>query len=115
MGGRPTGKKRVSPRVAKAIAGRRIEQLLRSAEEECRSGNLERGRRYVTLARKIGMRTNTRMPKEHLFCRECNSPLIPGRNCTVRLRNARLTMRCEVCGSIKRMPYLREKREKDDR
>jgi len=105
-----TARKRISQREARMIAQERMERLLRLAEEEGRAGNLERGRRYVTLARRIGMRTNTRMPRGFLYCRQCMSPLIPGKNCTVRLRNNRVTTTCEECGHVHRHPYLMEKR-----
>ncbi|MEN3052126.1 MAG: hypothetical protein ABC596_09995, partial [Candidatus Methanosuratincola petrocarbonis] len=73
--------------MAKAIARERMEKLLDLAEKEALFGNLERGRKYVYLARRIGMRTNTSVPKGHLFCKTCHSPLVPGRNCSVRLRS----------------------------
>jgi len=96
------------------IARERMERLLYLAEEEGRLGNLERGRRYVTLAKRIGMRTNTRMPRGFLYCRSCMSPLVPGKNCTVRLRSSRVTMTCQECGHIQRHPYLKEKRGENE-
>lgn len=108
-GGYHTGR-RISARKARSIARERIEKLLTLAEEEALAGNIERGRRYVELARKIGMRTNTRMPKEFMFCKQCDSPLIPGRNCRVRLRSNHISIRCLNCGHIRRHSYLAEKR-----
>jgi ribonuclease P protein subunit RPR2 len=35
-------------------------------------------------------------------------PLLPGVDCSVRLRNRKITMKCFRCGSFKRMPYLEE-------
>jgi ribonuclease P protein subunit RPR2 len=96
------------------IARERMERLLLLAQDEGRVGNLERGRRYVTLARRIGMRTNTHMPKDFMFCRECMSPLIPGKNCIIRLRNNRVITTCQECGHIQRHPYLMEKREENE-
>jgi ribonuclease P protein subunit RPR2 len=92
------------------IANERIQRLLNLAEEQALTGNIERGRRYLQLARRIGMKTNTRMPREFLYCRECFSPLVPGKNCTVRLRSNHITTTCKECGYIRRHPYLAEKR-----
>lgn len=87
-----------------------MEKLLTMAVDEAFKGNMERGRRYVSLAKRIGMRTNTRMPKTILYCKHCLSPLIPGRNCVVRLRSGRISMTCKECGYIRRRPYIREKK-----
>lgn len=108
-GGYLTGR-RVSARKARSIARERMNRLLSLAEEEALKGNIERGRRYVELARKIGMRTNTRMPKGFMFCEQCDVPLVPGRNCRVRLRSNHVSIRCFDCGYVKRHPYLEEKR-----
>jgi ribonuclease P protein subunit RPR2 len=105
-----TGRKRISTAAAKAIAKERMELLLSLAETEALKGNVERGRRYVSLARKIGMRTNTSMPAGTMYCKRCLSPLIPGRNCVVRLRSNRISVTCKECGYIRRRPFLKEKR-----
>ncbi|HUV24134.1 MAG TPA: ribonuclease P protein component 4 [Methanomassiliicoccales archaeon] len=103
-------RKRISQKEARMIANERIQVLLNLAEEQALCGNIERGRRYVQLARRIGMRTNTRMPRKFLYCKDCLSPLIPGKNCTVRLRSNHVTTTCNDCGHIRRHPYLAEKR-----
>jgi len=66
-------------------------------------------RRYVALARRIGMRTGVRIPrsKKRFLCKCCGSPLIPGRNCRVRLRTKGwpiLIVTCLGCGALKRFP-----------
>jgi ribonuclease P protein subunit RPR2 len=107
-------KKRISNREARAIAQVRMERLLDLAMVEVREGRIERSRRYVTLARRIGMRTNTPMLKDRPYCRECMAALLPGINCRVRLRSDRVVMRCLSCGAVRRAPYLREKRGERD-
>ncbi|MGD0057239.1 MAG: ribonuclease P protein component 4 [Methanomassiliicoccales archaeon] len=87
-------------------------RLLSMAEEEARADRMERGRRYVQLATKIGMRTNTPMPKGFMYCRNCLLPLVPGKNCRVRLRSERVVTHCLECDAIRRTPYSREKKEK---
>ena len=92
------------------IARGRIDTLMPQAFDALREGNLPRARRYVELSRRIAMRTRIRMPSELLYCKACNAPLIPGVNCRVRLRSNRLVIHCLECDSVKRRPYLREKR-----
>ncbi|MBC7107811.1 MAG: ribonuclease P protein component 4 [Methanomassiliicoccales archaeon] len=96
---------------AHRIAKKRIEYLLALAESEALRDNFLRGKRYVELARRIGLRTNTSMPKGFMYCRKCLNPLIPGKNCHVRLRSNRVVIHCHNCGNIKRIPYLKEKRK----
>jgi ribonuclease P protein subunit RPR2 len=111
-GGHFTARRRISDHEAREIAMKRMVKLLIMAEEEARANRMERGRRYVELATKIGMRTNTPMPKGFMYCRSCLSPLVPGRNCRVRLRSDRVVTHCLECDGIRRTPYLREKKEK---
>lgn len=89
-----------------------MSRLLALAEQEIRADNMDRGKRYVRLATRIGTRTNTPMPKNFLYCRRCLSPLVPGRNCRVRTRSNRVVVNCLECGAIRRTPFVREKRER---
>lgn len=107
-------KKRISNREARRIAQERMGRLFDLALVEAREGRIDRSRRYVTLARRIGMRTNTSMPRDRPYCKECMAPLHPGTNCQVRLRSDRVVMHCLSCGAVRRVPYLREKRERDE-
>jgi len=90
------------------IAKERIQILFDLAEKEFKKYP-ERSRRYVQLARKIGLRYNVRLPKEikRKFCRKCDSLLLPGRSCTVRLDSKKraLTIKCLNCNKIYRYPY----------
>jgi ribonuclease P protein subunit RPR2 len=107
--GRSMAKKRISGRDMRGIARRRMERLLDLALVEAKEGRTERSRRYVQLARSIGMRTNTPMLKKRLYCHECMVALVPGYNCRVRLRSNRIGVHCLVCGHVRRMPYLKER------
>ncbi len=73
----------------------------------------DRAKRYVTLARKIAMRHNIRMPAslKRKFCRKCSSFFLPGTNCTVRTRASQqaVIIKCLACNNIIRYPYRREK------
>ncbi len=83
------------------------------ADDAVKEGKPDRARRYVDLARRIGMKTRTGIPKEYRYCHDCLIPLIPGVNCTVRLNNGKVCMTCAECGVVKRQPYTRE--QKHDR
>jgi ribonuclease P protein subunit RPR2 len=89
------------------IAKERIQVLFDLAEKEFKK-HPERSRRYVQLARKIGLRYNVRLPKEikRSFCKKCNGLLLPGKSCTVRFVGRKvLTIKCSNCNKIYRYPY----------
>ncbi|WP_340820233.1 ribonuclease P protein component 4 [Methanolobus sp. WCC4] len=92
--------------IARSIAQERIEYLFGLAKEEL-SSNPERSARYVSLARKIGMRHRVRIPAElkRSFCRNCGSLLVPGYNSRTRSKNGCVVVTCLNCGSIKRYPF----------
>jgi ribonuclease P protein subunit RPR2 len=94
------------------IAKERISILFKEADKEFRK-HPERSKRYVELAKKIGMRYKVRIPKDlkRRFCSKCLSYLKPGVNCRVRTRKEKraVTVTCLVCGSVSRHPYIREK------
>lgn len=104
--------RRVRRSLVKRIARERIILLLEQALSERR---LELARRYVELARKISMKHRVRIPLPYrrLYCKRCLSPLVPGRTARFRLRSRRfphIVIRCEMCGELRRIPYLREKK-----
>ncbi|MCX8174720.1 MAG: RNAase P [Candidatus Micrarchaeota archaeon] len=70
------------------IAMERIGILLDLAAEALRNGEEKYARRYVFLARKLSTRYNCRLPPaiRAKFCKGCGLPLLPGKNCRVRLR-----------------------------
>ncbi len=98
----------------KRIARERIVRLLRLADEIYRE-ELDLALKYGELARRISLRTRVKIPREWKwrFCKNCGSLLFPGVNAQVRLRDRRMphiVIHCLKCGSIRRIPYLREKR-----
>lgn len=97
-----------------SIAKERITILFSLAERE-RNDHPERSRRYVELARKIGMRYNVRLGKERKrrFCSKCNSFFIQGKNCKARARKEKqsIVFKCLECGHEQVYPYIKEKRE----
>ncbi len=92
----------------KRIAKERIDVLFGLAEKEF-DKHVERSRRYVQLARKIGLRYNVRFDAElkRNFCKKCNTLLIPGKTSTTRTdsKSKTINVKCTNCGDINRFPY----------
>lgn len=103
-------KRRISNDKIASIAAERISILVRLSEEALRNGRKDRAERYVSLALRICQKTRSSMPGDFVFCKKCHLPLIPGINQRVRVGGGRVVSTCGECGSIRRMPYLREKR-----
>jgi ribonuclease P protein subunit RPR2 len=74
--------------------------------------------RYVEIARKIAMSAKIRLPTRYRrrICKECNSLLVQGDNCRVRIRQRRephVVVTCLSCGHQTRF-LLRKKKEKNE-
>ncbi|MCL2143012.1 MAG: ribonuclease P protein component 4 [Methanomassiliicoccaceae archaeon] len=102
--------KRIPHRQIAEIAAARIDKLMRMSAEQASYGDADLARRYVEIARRISMRTRTKIPKEHIYCKNCLTPMASG-TFRVRLRNHKVVMVCAECGHIRRMPYLKEQKE----
>jgi ribonuclease P protein subunit RPR2 len=99
--------------IEKEIAKERIEILFDLAKKTFNS-NPKLANRYIQLMRKIAMKARVKIPlKYKLFiCKKCNSLLIPGKNCRVRIKSekgTKVTFTCLNCNSIKRYPVVKEK------
>ncbi len=90
------------------IAKERIEILFSLAEKEFKE-HPDRSKRYIELARKIGLRYNVRLSKDdkRKFCKICNTLLKPGISSKVRLDKSTKTInvQCLNCEKISRFPY----------
>lgn len=99
------------PEWQRRIAKERIEILFKLAEEEFKK-HPERSRRYIQLARKIGLRYNIRLSKslKRKFCKKCNSLLIPGFSSEVKIKSREkvVEVKCLNCGNVKRYPYSKK-------
>jgi len=86
--------------------------LFRLAESEALHRHPGRARRYVELARRIGMRYNVRVPApfKRSFCKKCFAFLLPSVSARVRVGRGRVVVTCTACGAIQRFPYTREQR-----
>ncbi|TGC06766.1 ribonuclease P protein component 4 [Methanolobus halotolerans] len=100
--------------VAKEIAAERISYLFDMAGREY-PYNPGRSDRYVSLAKKIGMRYRVSIPSElkKRMCKGCGSFLTPGGNCRVRLKNGLLIITCIKCGKVQRYFLPQEKLPSD--
>jgi ribonuclease P protein subunit RPR2 len=89
------------------IAKERIDILFGLAEKELKK-HPERSRRYVELARKIGMRYNVRLTKyKRKFCKNCNTLLKPGYTSEQRTDKGAIVIKCLKCNKIHRYPFKR--------
>ena len=91
------------------IAGIRMNKLMEMSKHQASYGDVDISRRYVDIAVRISRRTKTKVPKEHIYCKNCFIPAVPG-TFRVRLKNHKIIMTCTECGNVKRVPYVREQR-----
>jgi len=103
------GTRSLSPEKVK-IAKERVDILFNLAEKEFKK-HPERSKRYVELARKIGMRCNVRLTKKQKkkFCKKCNQLLVPKKTCKIKIDSNKKLMeiKCLNCGSVYRRPYVK--------
>ena len=91
---------RRKPEYQTKIARERIDILF----DEAKKADEDLARRYLRLAKKIGMRYNVKIGRERkkLFCKHCFTPFRAGR---ARLKNGYLSRECKFCGKTTRMKY----------
>jgi ribonuclease P protein subunit RPR2 len=99
----------------KQIARQRV-QILFERAEAARKNNPALSSHYVAMARKIAMAAKIRVPTEYRrrMCKKCNSYLVYGENCRVRVRQKRephVVITCLKCGSQTRI-MLRSRKER---
>jgi ribonuclease P protein subunit RPR2 len=92
------------------IALERMTTLFELAEWEALHRRPGRARRYVELARRIGMRYNVRVPRrfKRSFCKKCFAFLLPSVSARIRVNRGRVVVTCTACGAVQRHPYRRE-------
>ena len=101
----------------KQIAKQRIDILFEQANKVYKDSP-ELSSRYLGMARKIAMAAKIRLPIgfRRRTCKNCNSLLIYGQNCRVRVRQKRephVVITCLSCGWQTRI-LLRRKKEKKE-
>lgn len=83
------------------IAKERIELLFGEAKN---SSDKSLQKRYMKMAKKLGMRYNVRLGKrKKMFCKKCYCYF--GSTVRRRLKNGKLTIECPDCGHITRQLY----------
>ncbi|HEX9815908.1 MAG TPA: ribonuclease P [Candidatus Thermoplasmatota archaeon] len=90
------------------LAQERMRHLVALAEKAQRGKEATSEiKRYVSLARRIGMRYQVSLPQEmrRRICRGCESVLISGNTARHRVTSGRLTVTCLLCGAVKRYPF----------
>jgi len=96
------------------IAKERIEILFEKAEQALKNNNPGLSKRYVALARQIGMKLELPIPRnlKRKFCKKCSIFWIPGKTLRTRIKKheKRMTFTCLECGNIQRYPYIKEKK-----
>jgi ribonuclease P protein subunit RPR2 len=92
----------------RVLAQERMRRLVALAETAQRRADPPREvKRYVSLARRIGMRYQVSLPRDvrRRLCRGCETILIPGKTARHRVTSGRLAVTCLSCGTIKRYPF----------
>jgi ribonuclease P protein subunit RPR2 len=95
----------VSKKKQKEIANERIISLFSQADSIF-STNKSLANRYVTLARKIAMKTKVRIPVQlkRKFCKHCYKYLRSSVNSRVRTRAGKVVISCFECKKFMRIP-----------
>src|SRR2546426_9441774 len=88
------------------IALERMTTLFHLAEGEALQRHAGRARRYVELARRIGMRYNVRGPApfKRSFCKKCLAVLLPPVSARVPVGRGRVVVRCLTSGPVQGNP-----------
>ena len=105
---RPKEAKTTPDRQTEKIAQERVRTLFEQAEKTFKA-DPGLAQRYADLARRIAMRTRTRLPRDLRLrvCRGCGCYLAAGVNSRVRVRKRRephVATTCLRCGHITRIP-----------
>ncbi|TYL35920.1 ribonuclease P [Natronococcus pandeyae] len=88
------------------VAAERIERLHELARAAAASGEDDRARYYVRLARRVAERNRLTLPRQfrRFTCDSCDAYLRPGKNARVRLQDGHVVVTCD-CGAHARYPY----------
>ena len=99
----------------KRIAFDRIRRLMEFARRHA-AERPELAREAILLAMRVARKARIKIPREYrrTFCRRCGTSFYTPGSFTVRVRDRRSThvvVRCNVCGYVRRIPAVREKRK----
>lgn len=101
------------PQWMRRLAAERIDILLDRAKRTVR-GAPDLARRYVWLARRIGMRYLLPLGarRRRSICTHCHLPMVHGQTARVRIKRGKVVRTCLSCGTIIRLPLARERAER---
>lgn len=102
-------KKTTTKKQQKEISKKRILTLFNQAEKTYKK-NLSLANRYITIARKIAMKSRTKIPStlKRKFCKHCYNYLTP-KNSRIRIRDQKIIIYCENCKKYTRIPIKQKK------
>jgi ribonuclease P protein subunit RPR2 len=100
---------------AKQIAKQRIQVLFQQAKKVY-PDNPQLSSRYIATARKIAMAAKMPLPTvyKRQICKNCNTLLVQGDNCRVRIRQKRephVVITCLNCGCQTRIPLRKKEKQ----
>ena len=97
--------------VRKKQAEERINELLILSEKHSSDPILSSNAIKTAVA--ISKRHKIRIPSRYKrkFCKGCYTLFIPNKTVRIRIGEGKISMTCLICGKVKRIPYLKEKRE----
>ncbi|MFC2143169.1 ribonuclease P protein component 4 [Candidatus Aenigmatarchaeota archaeon] len=103
-------KKSKKPYFQIKIAKERVVLLLDEADKMVRKDK-KLAKRYVQLARKIGMRYNVRLThdQKYSFCRHCHAYIKHGITSKNTLKDGFVNIKCLGCKKTMRYPYKNKK------
>jgi len=79
-----------------------IQKLFILAKKESKK-RPELAKKYIILAKKMAKRSNISLKKyKKKFCHKCNSFFVPGKNCKIRIKKGKLSIKCLECGNYSR-------------
>jgi len=96
-------KHRAKPATQQKLALERIRELFKLARDAYKDDKML-SNRYVSLARRIGMRYKVKIPKDlqKKFCKHCYVYLFPGINCRIRTKPGKVVYYCHECKKFMR-------------
>jgi len=91
-----------------SIALERIKNMFKLAQKAFQKYP-ERANRYIFIARRIAMKTKTKIPSrlKRKYCKHCYKYLQPGVNCRIRTKNDNIIYYCFNCKKYMKFPLKR--------
>lgn len=84
---------------------------LSAVYQRSRTHDSQRANRYLLMIRRLAMKFRLRLPREvkHSYCKHCKQAFLPGKNCRMRTRDAKVVFYCYLCKNYTRLPLKHAK------